>query len=166
MAVIGLRDEVEEGWMKFVGILEPPRTDDAPHETDIHLLNPQRQQAIIAGTGWRRLEPGSLNLRVNDDEMSGLKGFKALLCEDPAVVKYPSGWEHIPALRQGYRYYFAQATVKRETEEVLVRRAINPLRGRVELFAAVNLRSRFRLQEGDRVQVEVRGRPVEGKTAM
>ena len=46
----------------------------APGESVIHQLNPQREKKILAETGWRRLEPGSLNLCVDDETVDSVKG--------------------------------------------------------------------------------------------
>ena len=118
---------------------------DAPGESKIHELNPRRQEKILEKmVCWRRLEPGSLNLCLDREEdrnkVRKLTDVKELIFEPYDEINYPNEWQHIPKIRRGYKYYLATATVKGETEEVLVRRAINPLPGRIELFAAVNLR--------------------------
>ena len=108
---------------------------------------------------WRRLEPGTLNLYLDRDEdrkkARKLTVVKELIFEPHDEINYPNKWQHIPKIRGGYKYYLATATVKEETQEVLVRRAINPIPKHIELFAAVNLRAHFRLQDRDEVQVTV-----------
>ena len=129
----------------------------APGESVIHQLNPQREKKILAETGWRRLEPGSLNLCVDDETVDRLLKVKELIFELPDEINYPDGWQHIPQRRGGYKYYLATTTVRGKIEEVLVRRAIHPVPGpgRIELFAAVNLRNRLGLQNGEAIQVTV-----------
>jgi CTP-dependent riboflavin kinase len=58
-------------------------------------------------------------------------------------------------MRREYWYYRAVAQNGESRENVLVRRAANPIRGRVELFAAVHLGERFGLKAGDSLRVEV-----------
>lgn len=128
--------------------------DGPPGESEIHRLNPQREQRIRKAMDWEFLEPGSLNLRVDDDAVASLAELKAVICEHPDDVRYPKEYEHIPKDRGGYKYYSATATVGHETEKVLVRRAaISPVPRRLELFAAVNLRLRFQLEDDDAVRL-------------
>ncbi len=128
----------------------------APGERNIHDLNLQREEKIREMMGWRRLEPGSLNLCVNCEVVGKLLGVKELLFEPPCEINYPRGWQHIPNVRGGYKYYMATATAKCGTQAVLVRRAATrPIPGLVELFSDVNLRERFSLRDGDEVEVAV-----------
>lgn len=125
-----------------------------PGESEIHRLNPQREQRIRRAMDWESLEPGSLNLRVDGDALGSLAKVEAVICEHPDDVRYPKEYEHIPQDRGGYKYYSATATVGHETEKVLVRRAaINPVPRRLELFAAVNLRLHFQLEDNDYVRL-------------
>ena len=110
----------------------------------------------MEATGWQRLEPGSLNLCVDDETVDQIREATELVYESPDEITYPEYCEGIPHLRGGYKYYLATATAKGETQEVLVRRAAkNPLRGRLELFSEVHLRGRFQLEDGDDIQVTV-----------
>ena len=128
--------------------------DGPPGESEIHRLNPQREQRILRAMDWESLEPGSLNLRVNGDAVASLAELEAVICERPDDIHYPKEYEHIPQVRGGYKYYSATATVGHETERVLVRRAAsNPVPRRIELFAAVNLRLRFQLEDDDDVRL-------------
>ena len=128
--------------------------DGPPGESEIHRLNPQREQRIRRAMDWESLEPGSLNLRVDGDAVASLEKLDAAICERPDDIYYPKEYERIPQVRGGYKYYSAIATVGHETEKVLVRRAaINPVPSRIELFAAVNLRFRFQLEDGDDVRL-------------
>ena len=147
--------------MTVVGRVEsrssvPSFRGGAPSETEIHGLNPQREKRITEAMGWQRLEPGSLNLRVDDETVDRIGEAKELIFESPDEIRYPEYYESIPHLRGGYKYYLATATANGETQEVLVRRAAkNPLRGRLELFSEVHLRDRFHLEDGDDIQVTV-----------
>lgn len=124
-----------------------------PGERVILELNPQRKEAILQLTGWPLLEPGSLNLEVVESVIDLLPESSAALTEDGSTVEYPDGWKHIPVLRQGYLYYHATAQAKGESIEVLVRRARNPVPGRVELFAARGIRTALGVVDGDTVEV-------------
>ena len=64
--------------------------------------------------------------------------------------------QRIPKKRGGYCYYRATASVRGETQEVLVRRAGNPHDKRcVELVAPVKLMDRLQIDEGSEVEVAV-----------
>ena len=126
----------------------------APSESEIHDRNPQREEKIRKATCWQRLERGSLNLRVDENDVARLTEVKSLIFERPDEVCYPAGnYKCVPEIRRGWSYYLATATIGRETQEVLVRRAVNPLKGIIELYAEVNLRVHFGLVDGDTVQV-------------
>ena len=135
----------------------PSSQPGPPGEAEIHQLNCQRKRKVRKKTGWKCLEPGSLNLCVGNDVVAQIAKMRSLICERPEEIKYPPGWEHIPECRGGYRYYSAAAMAGHETQEVLVRTgATNPLPNCVELFAEVNLRKRFGLRDGDKIRVTVR----------
>ena len=133
------------------------RDCDPPGESEIHRLNPLRQKRILEKmVCWRRLEPGSLNLGVDCKTVDELTEIREIIFEPPDEVEYPPGKsQDIPKFRGGYKYYLATATEKGETQEVLVRRAINPIPELIELFSAVNLRKRFQLKDGDEIHVTV-----------
>jgi len=119
-------------------------------------LNPQRREKILLVTGWTVLEPGSLNLKVDDVIVDQLLQYKPVLEESAESITYPHPYEHIPALRKRYFYFRAFASVGGKRQEVLVRRAeCPPYEGLVELFAPVSLRTRFGLNDEDTVTVEV-----------
>lgn len=126
-----------------------------PGETEILVLNPQRVANILKATGWECLEPGSLNLTVDNAVVDALFKLKPVWIEDGNTVRYPEAFKHIPQLRKAYYYYRARLNSGDNTQEVLVRRAQVPVPGRVELFAPINLTSTFNLAAGDQVVVEV-----------
>ena len=68
---------------------------------------------------WDSLEPGSLNLRVDDNAVASLAELEALICERPDEIYYPEEYAHIPKFRGGYKYYSGTATVGHETEKFL-----------------------------------------------
>jgi hypothetical protein len=131
----------------------------APGESEILMLNPERRMRIIAATGWGFLESGSFNLAVDQPIVDGLLSYKPALVEDAASIKYPSGFERIPLKRKAYYYYRGTAFAQSKTHDVLVRRAQVPVKGCVELFASENLTRYFNVANGDRVDVEL-NRPV------
>ena len=107
-------------------------------------------------TGWESVFCGTLNLsRVADGVSDDLSAMRALFFERPEDVKHPTD-QRIPKKRGGYCYYRATASVRGETQEVLVRRAGNPHDKRcVELVAPVKLMDRLQIDEGSEVEVAV-----------
>jgi CTP-dependent riboflavin kinase len=102
------------------------------------------------------LFPGSLNLEVQAGVVERLGSEVPLIEEDPQDVKYPPPYEWLPSIRGGYAYYRASATAKGRIQNALVRRGrSNPLPGRVELFAPVNLRLLLEIADGEQIEVIV-----------
>ena len=129
-------------------------SSEAPGEAVIQSLNPERRTRILAATGWRALEPGTLNLRVADHAaVDTLLNCPPAVIELGAQIIYPSGpYQGIPSARKRYLYFRATASAGAKKQDVLVRRAeVPPMPGLVELFASVNLTRYFGLQEGDDV---------------
>jgi len=140
-----------------VGFRSSKGGDGPPGETAILDLNPQRRIKILEATGWSRLEPGSLNLDVDNSSFDLLLKQTPLLVEPSETIVYPEPYAQIPARRKAYLYYAATARAKNKTYAVLVRRAKVPGPIRVELFAPESLKAFFGLLEGDTVEVEVGG---------
>ena len=145
--------------MKFIGyVFSRSSTEGAtgpPGETEILALNPQRKAAILKVTGWTDLEPGSLNLKVDPSVVIALGNYRPALNESWPEIKYPPPYEGIPQLRIGYCYYKAIIHMSDDRQECLVRRAINPLPDRIELFAPVSLKSKWALNEDAILTVEI-----------
>ncbi len=141
-----------QGTVQFRSSIRPGA--GPPGESEVLVLNPQRVENILKTTGWSRLEPGSLNLTVDNAVVNDLLKLKPVLIEDGSTVRYPDAFKHIPQLRKAYYYYCAQLNSGDSVQEVLVRRALVPVPGRIELFAPINLRSTLNLAMGDRVDVE------------
>lgn len=131
-----------------------PNAKGPPGEAAILALNPQRKTQILAATGWPQLEPGSLNLKVPGDVVEALMHLRPTWIEDGSTVLYPPPLSHIPKLRAAYLYFLATAQGSDKHQQVLVRRAQNPLPGVVELFAPVNLTEFFGLVSGDQLRVD------------
>ena len=142
-----------EGEVQFRSSVSPGMAP--PGESEVLALNPEREDRIRAVTGWDRLQAGSLNLTVKNDVLDALLKFERTLIEDGAIIRYPAPYERIPKLRGAYLYYSATFKVAEGTEPVLVRRAQNPVSGRVELFAGISLKETFGLSAGHKVSVEV-----------
>jgi hypothetical protein len=146
--------------MKFHGVVQFRSSIQPgigpPGESEVLALNPQRLESILKATGWDRLEPGSLNLTVEAAVVNDLMKFEPTLVEDAATIRYPEQYKRIPQIRKAYYYYSATISYKQMSEPVLVRRALNPVACRVELFASINLKSGFSLSMGDSVMVEIR----------
>jgi hypothetical protein len=140
-AIIGSRSSVNVG--------------GPPGETEVLSLNPARRERILSSTGWSDLSPGSLNLEVADEWVHKLLLCEPLLVEDAKDIKYPSPYAHIPKLRVGYLYYTGTIKKGDSASPVLIRRACNPLKGRLEAFAADKLRVCLALSDGERVVCEI-----------
>ena len=108
-------------------------------------------------TGWTRLEPGSLNLHVEDKVVDRLADLRECYFEEPSLIKYPNGRSRIPEWRGGYNYYRALIRSAERTEQILIRRARDrPLKNLVEAYAPVRLVDVLELQKGTVVEIEVR----------
>ena len=127
-----------------------------PGERDILKLNPQRKEAILQATGWNALEPGTLNLKVDENVVHKLLLLSPLVRESGKNIKYPQAYRHIPTMRVGYLYYQATVEYSGKCEPILARRACNPLKSRLEVFAPVNLRTSMSLADGVSVTITVR----------
>lgn len=85
--------------------------------------------------------------------VESLLNYKPVLTEPGESIKYPPPYGHIPKLRGEYYYFTATAGAHEVTREVLVRRAKNPIFGRLELFAANSLKKDLAVLSGDVVSV-------------
>lgn len=129
-----------------------------PGEVEIHHLNPQRARLICAAAGWDCLEPGSLNVEVDEQALrQWLDGRSPDVFEAPGSVVYPAPYEKIPMRRQGYRYYRCSTLCGNVEAAAFVRRAVVPLPGRVELFSRINLRRAFNATDGASVTIKLTG---------
>ena len=126
-----------------------------PGESAVQRLNPGREQRVRAATGWPALAPGSLNLEVDDSVLNELARRSPTLVEPANDIVYPERYKQIPKCRRAYWYYRGLVEKDGLSESVLVRRAENPVPGRVELFSAVGLKERFNLKAGDSMNVKV-----------
>ena len=141
--------------MIFSGKVPKSRIGGPPHETEILRLNPQRARLILMHTGWPRLEPGTLNLKVEDTVVTGLGTIPPFFQESADEIVYPKSDSHIPSLRLGYLYYRGVASNDGRHAAILVRRAINPLSECVELLGPVLLCKELAVTVGDDVEVHV-----------
>ena len=104
-------------------------------------------------TGWATVFEGTLNLAVAEGVLEGLRDMRPLFFERPQDIKHPTN-QRIPKKRGGYYYHRATASVRGETQDVLVRRAGNPPDDRcVELVAPVKLMERLQIDEGSEIEV-------------
>jgi len=144
--------------MKFLGKVSSRSSRSItgpPGESEIQRLNPQRTEKILQATGWESLAEGSLNLEVTENIVINLGKLEPLIREDWRNVKYPRGFENIPIIRKGYLYYSGVACKGKSNAPVLVRRAVNPLPTRVELFSPFKLRDDLQLNDGDSIEVQL-----------
>ena len=132
-----------------------PRQPEVAGEREVFKCNPQRVRRIMKETGWESVFCGTLNLKVAGGVLDDLSVMRALFFECPEDVTHPTD-QRIPKKRGGYYYYRATASVRGETQEVLVRRAGNPHDERcMELVAPVKLMDRLQIDEGSQVEVAV-----------
>ena len=104
---------------------------------------------------WESVLDGTLNLIVPEWVFGGLGVMTPLFFEHPKDIEHPSN-PKIPKMRGGYYYHRATASVRGETQEVLVRRPGRPIHWRhLELIAPVKLMDRFQIDEGDEIEVSV-----------
>lgn len=134
----------------------------APSESWIHRLNLDRARRLAALGRWSVVEPGSLNLRIDEEVASWVFSLEAALWESPDSVRYPDGYSDIPKRRQGWRYWEADFFGLLDTDDVaeplavLVRRPCSGgVTGIAEVYAPCNLRERFNLVDDDRVSLVV-----------
>jgi hypothetical protein len=133
-----------------------PGAAGPPGEAELLRINPEREVALCTCTGWTKLEPGSLNLRVEDGVVDQLGERVECYFEHPSLIKYPNGKSRIPEKRGGYNYYRAVIRGAERSEDVLIRRAKGkPLTNLVEAYAQVRLVEVLKLRQGDVVEVEV-----------
>lgn len=127
----------------------------APSEAEILELNPGRAGRIRTAMEWDRVEPGSLNLHVDEEQIREVLASRdPALVEEPDDVVYPPGrCEHVPRKRGGYLYYSGSVAHHGVKIEVLLRRPVNPIRCRAELFAPISLRDHLRLKDGESIEV-------------
>ena len=105
--------------------------------------------------GWENVFDGTLNLVVPNSVLEGLRDLCPLFFERPEDIEHPTN-PRIPEIRGGYYYYMATASVRRKSQEVLVRRAGNPHDDKcVELVAPIKLMERLQIDEGSKVEVTV-----------
>lgn len=126
-----------------------------PGDAEILALNPHRRERILQATGWTDLFPGTLNLEVEEDSVHRLLLCTAAIREGGEGVVYPQQYAHIPKLRVGYLYFPGRIRKGDKTASVLIRRACNPLKTRVEAFSEEKLRDALELSDGDSVVCEV-----------
>jgi Domain of unknown function DUF120 len=126
-----------------------------PGEQVILELNPERREKLLELTFWRSLYPGTLNLEVDDAVLELLRDSETVWVEDAHEVRYPDSWQHIPKLRKAYLYYQGTARSAGFSIDVLIRRAENPVPGRVELFAPESIRRSLNINDGDRITIEL-----------
>jgi hypothetical protein len=142
-----------KGFVQFRSSLtEPP---GPVGEKEILALNPQRMTQILNVTCWSTLEPGSLNLKVGPGVVEALGSLRPAWRENGASVIYPAQYANIPKVRQAYLYFLGTASRDGRAQQVLVRRAQNPLAGVVELFAPVKLTQFFGVVAGDEITVQI-----------
>jgi hypothetical protein len=135
-----------------------------PGEAEVLRLNPQRQTMILDATGWSQLIPGTLNLEVAPELVEQLLLFEPLIREPGTSINYPPPYHRIPLMRHGYLYYVATLSSLDISAPALLRRAVNPLPGRVEAFSDRCLRDFLRVVDGDEVVCRMAPTTPRGRT--
>jgi len=145
--------------LQFAGIVETrssaSQSGGPPGEAEVLALNPHRQEAILKLTGWKELYPGTLNLGTGEETLQRLLLCETVWREDASQVKYPDHYAHIPRQRIGYLYYSGKVAKGGKSLPVLIRRACNPLKNRLEIFSNIRLREQLQLEDGDIVTCEI-----------
>lgn len=132
------------------------RSSGPPGEAKVLQLNPQRREIILNHTGWSHLVEGTLNLEVEQSVVEILGHITPAIREPGQTVQYPSRYKHIPVQRVAYLYFDAILLHKGKEEPVLIRRAENPLKERIEAFAPVMLRETLDLSDGDEITCSIK----------
>lgn len=127
-------------------------------------LNPQRQTMILDATGWSQLTPGTLNLEVLPEIVERLLSLEPLIREPGASVTYPPPYQSLPLMRGGYLYFAATVSGRDVSAPALIRRAINPLHGRIEAFSDRCLRDFLDVVDDDEVVCRVATTPPGERT--
>lgn len=143
------------GLVQFRSSFGPLAGTGPPGESAIQRLNPDRERRILAAVGWPTLASGTLNLEVDSSVLDTLGRLVPVVIEPASEIIYPVPFQHIPRMRRAYWYYTAFVSNLDLREPVLVRRAENPVPGRVELFSATPLTQLFGLTAGDLLTVEL-----------
>lgn len=144
--------------MEFSGIVSSRSSRNLggpPGEAEIMQLNPQREELLLSHTQWDSLYKGTLNLQVDCNVVKNLGLLTPNIIESGHSVNYPNPYENIPITRKAYWYYDAELTFNGKKEKVLIRRAENPLKGRIEVFAQIQLRMHFNLVDGSAVNCKI-----------
>jgi hypothetical protein len=158
-----------EDWIQFEGTVyarsSKPGATGPPGEAEILQLNPERRTRILSESGWGDLCAGTLNLRIAERDVHMLATLEPLFVE-PAPI-YPEKYAGVPKKRIGYWYYRARVgkvrsngKARRRRTHVIVRRAINPCKGVVEVLAPDKLREALNLKDGDKLSVKVVSKPA------
>ena len=128
-----------------------------PGETELLELNPGRRELILEKTGWDKLQPGTLNVHVENRHVRALEDIKPVFDEPP--IKYPEQYANIPVKRGGYRYYKCRLKAANGKKvRGLVRCAKKPLKGTLEIVAQDCLRDVLSLSDGNQVNIRISGR--------
>jgi len=150
-----------ETWTSFEGTVysrsSKPNASGPPGELEIGKLNPERENRIRQQSGWKEVEPGTLNLRVDNHDIHMLATLQPKFSE--FAPRYPDEYASIPKKRIGYWYYDAEITSRKGKEfktpkRVLLRRAINPCKGVIEVIAPVNIRKKWHIKDGDKLAIK------------
>ncbi|MDW7774498.1 MAG: hypothetical protein SCH71_16560 [Desulfobulbaceae bacterium] len=128
-----------------------------PGESEILSLNPQRVDMILKITGWNNLVSGTLNLEVKENVVDDLLSREPTYRELGETVNYPEPFQHIPMRRLAYLYFKGTIYFRNASEDVLFRTAENPIKSRIEAFAAVKLRESLGLSDEDQIKCEIFG---------
>ena len=125
-----------------------------PSETEIIKLNPGREEVLKKLMSWPSLAPGTLNVSCNQRYVERLGRFQPSYVETGTV--YPEKYKHIPAKRGEYWYY--KGSLQNGSSEkipIIIRRAKNPVKGRVEVYQEKNLRETKGIIDGQKLKLTI-----------
>nr|NQU91123.1 DUF120 domain-containing protein [Bacteroidota bacterium] len=129
-----------------------------PGETEISKHNPQRIIKLIELCSFDSLEPGTLNLNVDESVVKFLKNLNPDWLEPPNEINPPNDHYDIHYKRGGYKY-FSGVIIKDIYSIKIIARigAVNPLPNTVEIYSNQKVRNKLALNDGDKIDVYILG---------
>lgn len=129
-----------------------------PGETEILKHNPQRIIKLIELCSFDSLEPGTLNLKVDESVVKFLKNQNASWLESPNEINPPNDHYNIHCKRGGYKYFSGVIIKDIYSIKIIVRiGAVNPLPHTVEIYSNRKVRDKLELTDGDKIDVYILG---------
>lgn len=145
--------------MEFTGIVKSRSTsqrEGPPGESEILMMNPGRERLLKGYTGWDKVFPGSLNLKIDPIIFKFLSRLIPAVIEPGSSIIYPQEYKCIPLLRVAYLYFNAVIKHNNQVLQVLIRIPYVPAsENYIEVFAAISLRETLGLNDDDIVTCNI-----------